>query len=118
MAKSVPSEEISKMCREYPNEVLEVLLETPFWPRGLETSLAYQRYEDDARKGNITVAFSNDGDGWIQIDSELDPDEKLHRSHRFRNYPGGGKSLRVHAALQILAIAIKLDNEETPQDQV
>lgn len=33
-------------------------------------------------------------------------------SLRYRNYAGGGQSLRVHKALMILALAIKMDNEE------
>jgi len=34
---------------------------------------------------------------------------------RFRNTFGGGNSERVRIALMILALAIKLDNEERPQ---
>lgn len=40
---------------------------------------------------------------------------KVEAELMFRSYDGGGKSQRVRNALMILALAIKLDNEEYPQ---
>lgn len=109
-------QKIRKICEEYPNEVIQALLETPFWPAGIETSEYYRRFDDDTRKGMLWVMFSPDGDSWVDVAAEKDPEEMIH-SHRFRNYFGGGQSERVHVALKILAVAIKLDNEEHPQDR-
>jgi hypothetical protein len=107
---------LKSLCDTHPNEVMQVLLETPFWPAGIETRENYSRFDDDTRKGLITVFFSPDGDSWIDVIAEKDPNEMIH-THRFRNYFGGGQSDRVHVALKILAAAIKMDNEDHPQDR-
>jgi hypothetical protein len=72
------------------------------------------RFGDDQRHGAITVLFGGDSDAWLNIKS--DPDE-LGTAQRFRTYAGGGRSLRVRKALFLLALAIKADNEEFPQDR-
>ena len=41
-------------------------------------------------------------------------DRKPGQFSRFRTSGGGGHSLRVRNALMLLALAIKLDNEEDP----
>ena len=67
------------------------------------------RYQDDTDgskdpKHMITVHIGVDGDMYIgQGDQQW---------LRFRNWFGGGASLRTHNALRILAEAIRLDNEE------
>jgi hypothetical protein len=71
------------------------------------------RQSDDTRS-HLTVMISPDGDSWIEVISELNPHE-LSFTHHFRNEFGGGQSLRVHLALQILALAILRDNEERQQ---
>jgi len=85
------------------------LLETPFWPDGIDTRTRYFRTHDDCdgemHKG-ISVLFSEDGDSWVRTC----PD-----GCRFRTYGGGGMSLRVRNAMLLLALAIKMDNEERPQ---
>ena len=84
----------------------------PEFPPGLKPMLGYRRLQDDhdgTFKGHITVMIGPDGD--IHLDFE--PGEH-GGGIRFRNFFGGGKSLRVHTALTILALAIKLDNEERP----
>lgn len=54
---------------------------------------------DGTFKGHLYVNVSVDGDVWI--------DKSGDTSLRFRNYFGGGNSLLVHNALQILAYAIE-----------
>ena len=104
---------IKKMCEQHPMIVCKILLETGFWPQPLETKVYYYRQSDDTRS-QLGIIFSEDGDGWIEVLSNLNPDE-LSLMHRFRTSAGDGQSLRVHYALRILALAIHLDNEERQQ---
>ena len=106
---------LKKLLEDHPTEYMRAILEYPFWPPTIKTREAYMtRFEDDSPTGNIVVMFGPDGDGWIEIVAKPDPHE-LGNSLRFRNYGGGGQSLRVHAALFVLAEAIRLDNEDRPQ---
>jgi hypothetical protein len=85
------------------------VLEHPFWIPELVNNEVYSRLHDDHDgefTGRVSVVFSPDSDAWIFID-KID-------GLRFRTYSGGGASLRVRNALIILALAIKLDNEEHP----
>lgn len=87
------------------------VLEYPFWIQGLGHE-QYSRLQDDhdgTGRGRIQVSFDQMGDAWFSTD--LSP-----RGLRFRTHGGGGMSLRVRAALMILAYAIKLDNEDRPQE--
>ena len=89
------------------------VLEHPFWISDLQTSEVYERIHDDhdgTKEGRLMVQFTLDGDVWITTDK--------HQGHsmRFRTFGGGGQSQRVRNALMILALAIKLDNEEHPQE--
>ena len=88
------------------------VLEKPFWIPELDAKTCYERVHDDCdgkEEGKIVVFFDNDGDAYVGTD-------KHHGLFlRFRNLIGGGMSLRVRAALMLLAWAIKLDNEEKPQ---
>jgi len=89
------------------------ILEHPFYIPELETGLNYERLHDDhdgTFQGSLVVTIAQDDDIWVDIDRKHERD-----SLRFRNYFGGGMSLRVRNALMILALAIKLDNEECPQ---
>ena len=107
---------LQQYCKDHPDEVAKVLLESHFWHEGLEPNTTYARFDDDTYSGHISVAFSQDGDGWLEVLSEKDPEDPL--SHRFRMpLHGGGQSGRVRTALLILALAIKLDNEERPQNR-
>lgn len=86
------------------------VLEYSFWIDDLYTQTRYERIHDDhdgTYEGRLTVCIGRDSDVWIETDT-LSP-------MRFRTYHGGGKSFRVRNALMILALAIKLDNEEFPQ---
>jgi hypothetical protein len=63
---------------------------------------------DGTYEGTLWVQVGPDGDAWVNV---------INRSPfglRFRNSFGGGRSLRVHNALLILAHAIKMDNLERP----
>jgi hypothetical protein len=105
---------IKHLCDKHPDEVIRALLEAAFWPKDLAADVLYERYEDDSRLGRLGVAFSRDGDAH----AIPEPDPKEQRLvFRFRTYGGGGQSMRVRTALTILAVAIKLDNEERPQER-
>lgn len=89
------------------------VLENPFWIPDLIAKKSYTRIHDDhdgTFEGAITVTFSEDGDAWVNVDPSYN-----RSALRFRNFFGGGMSLRVRNALMILAFAIKLDNEKIPQ---
>ena len=81
-------------------------LKEPEWINTIKTGIAYSRQHDDTDgelTGILEVSFGPDGDAWVMIDG--------HKMLRFRNYFGGGRSLRTHAALMVLAEAIRQDNE-------
>ena len=88
------------------------VLEHPFWISDLSTDVSYERIQDDhdgTKEGRLIVQIDKNGDIWFKTDE--------HRnSMRFRTFGGGGQSLHVRNALMILALAIKLDNEEHPQE--
>ncbi|MDO8729552.1 MAG: hypothetical protein Q7K26_06790 [bacterium] len=107
--------ELSELCQKHPDEVAQILLETPFWLKSLSPMTNYLRFDDDTYRGCISVTFAPVGDGFIEVLSEKDPDDR--DTHRFRMPTGGGHSERVRTALLLLALAIKLDNEEFPQDR-
>lgn len=96
---------------------IHTLLETPFWPQTIQSGKLYLRYEDDSPEGSLSVSFDVDGDGYIRVYQNIDPTEH-NWSLRFRILmSGGGESPRVRNALLILAEAIRLDNEERPQNR-
>ncbi|MDP3875160.1 MAG: hypothetical protein Q8Q22_01405, partial [bacterium] len=79
--------ELSELCQKYPDEVATVLLESSFWLKDLATMTNYVRFDDDTYAGHISVTFSPDGDGWIEVLSNEDPEDPS--SHRFRMSLGG-----------------------------
>lgn len=90
------------------NKEILNFLDCPEWPKNLETNNLYSRQHDDTDggdEGHLQVQFSIDGDAWVSIDNR--------KAIRFRNYIGGGKSLKTYAALLILAEAIRQDNESS-----
>lgn len=119
MPKLTESEKVQRATKRLlekdPCSVIKAVTEGIFWPSLLEPRIGYRRVSDDT-SGDITVSFSNDGDGWIEIASRIDPQEPLE-IQRFREpICGGGESPRVRNALLVLALAIKLDNQSRPQD--
>ncbi|MFA6306271.1 MAG: hypothetical protein WCV70_00100 [Patescibacteria group bacterium] len=98
MKKEVSIEKLVKDARR--------VLETPFWMPELSSGESYERLHDDhdgTGEGVLNVTFLPDGDATISID--------IRTPLRFRNWLGGGMSLRVRNALMLLAWAIKLDNQ-------
>ncbi len=94
------------------SQKLKKLLQDGFvWPEELQTGVAYSRLQDDHDgefEGRVIVSFSMDGDAWVDIDVPR------RTTMRFRSGFGGSRSPRVHNALILLALAIKLDSEERP----
>ena len=106
---------ITKLVEEHPDRVMTALLETPFWPNGLEAKELYQRFGDDDQSF-LRVVFSDDGDAWPSVfHLEMQHDQHTHGTPRYRTYFGDGQSLRTRAALLVLAKAIAMDNAERPQ---
>lgn len=92
-------------------ELIESLLDHPFWLHSIKTMHSYERLHDDhdgTKQGVLNVMFSPDGDARVWITGER------NEALRFRTFQGGGMSLRTRAALLILAEAIRLDNEKRP----
>ena len=89
------------------------VLNNPFWINGLEAGEVYRRLHDDhdgTFTGILNVLIGPDGDCHTWTD--VQPGQSL----RFRvPILGGGMSPRVRNALMILAFAIKLDNDDYPQ---
>lgn len=93
------------------------LLRSSFWLPTIDTKTLYRRLQDDhdgQRWGILSIGFGDDADAWIEID--MNGVDIFDRTARFRTSAGGGRSLRTRQALMILAEAIRLDNEEHPQD--
>lgn len=63
---------------------------------------------DGTFDGLLWVKVGPDGDTWISI-RKTEP-----LGLRFRSWHGGGRSLRVHNALLILAHAVQMDNHDRP----
>jgi hypothetical protein len=101
---------LNAISQEDITDCMRALLEIPFWPTCLKVNEGYFRSHDDNggnKEEGITVYFTCDGDAFVKTD--VGP----MKTARFR-MPifGGGNSPRVRAALLILALAIKEDNEK------
>ena len=93
---------------EVTTKQLTEILESAFFPEGIEANNCYFRTHDDCdgdRSEGINVVIGPDSDAWIAI-------HQRNNSCRYRTYYGGGLSKRTRNALLILALAIKLDNDE------
>lgn len=107
---------IAALVRAHPDLVMEALLDTTFWPQGLDADGEYLRFGDDDNSF-LRVSFSGDGDSWpnvFHLEQEGDA-QNWSATPRYRTYFGGGESLRTRVALCILAVAIKMDNAARPQ---
>ena len=105
------SEEGTKKLQEHREKIDQIheLLEQPFWPETIESNKRYFITHDDNdgdKSKGLEVAFSIDGDAWIDTTCPNPFD-----ACRFRTHGGGGRNQRVRNALLILAEAIRLDNE-------
>jgi len=105
---------IKKAIEDDPLEIVRTILESDF-PLTVPGAQRFRkRFEDDGR-ASISVVFSKDDDGWMQVIGKPDPKD-FHTLCRFRTPSGKkGESPRTRVALLILAEAIRLDNEEHPQ---
>ena len=77
----------------------------------LDSPTFLTRYQDDTdgsreKEHQLIISQGPDGDMYIGVGNS--------RLLRFRTWNGGGMSLNTHNALRILAEAIKLDKEKTP----
>jgi hypothetical protein len=95
-----------------PQRAVQRVLIPDYWLSSLETRQEYTRRQDDTdgqrdRRQDLTVAIGDDGDCWVRAGGG--------KLLRFRTFAGGGLSLRTRQALMVLAEAIRLDNEERPQ---
>lgn len=89
------------------------LLDEPFWLSSLDAERCYYARQHDDTDGKpdgvLAVTFGPDGDAYVSID--------FHPTLRFRTWTGGGSSPRTRNALIVLAEAIRLDNEDRPQQK-
>ena len=95
------------------DKALHDLLEGNYWIDTLQADECYSRVQDDNDGDNsdankLKVYIAQDADMYVFLPYSM-------QSLRFRNYFGGGHSLRVRNALLVLAEAIRRDNEERPQ---
>jgi len=92
-------------------QVLDELLDLPFWPQGVHSGELYQVQTDDSDGdpdyGWLMAQFSCDGD----LHMKLTCDRGIPHDIRLRTYAGGGRHLGVRNAGLILAYAMKLDME-------
>ena len=95
-----------------PERAVVRALTPNYWLASLDTMTAYTRRQDDTdgecdHTHDLSVTIGRDGDCWVEAGGG--------RLLRFRAYSGGGGSLRTRQALMVLAEAIRLDNEDSPQ---
>ena len=103
-----PQSDIQVMKTKYPE--IKRFLDKPFWLPTLDPHAAYEREPDgadDTGDRRVTVSFGPKGEACLTI-GNAEP-------VCFQNYMEHGASLRTHAALMVLAEAIRLDNVDRPQ---
>lgn len=97
---------MAKSKKENIEKLVSRILEESFWLADLQTDTTYERQCDDTND-KILLRFDRDGDAWMRT-TNLSNEPLMFRM----NFIGGGKSLRTRNALLILALAMKMDNEE------
>lgn len=88
---------------------IKSFLDKLHWLPTLKSMETYARLHDDhdgTFEGVLLVTFGQDGDAHITT---------TESGLRFRTFMGGGRSKYTRMALMVLAEAIRLDNEENPQ---
>lgn len=109
---------LKKMVEEHPDEVLDLLLQAPFWPRGLEAGKGYVREGDDTdgHHGSTLTVFigpagtSRSGDVWVEVHSKIE-DGSYSNDHCFRSEFGGGNNLLVNRAFLFVARAMQVHDQ-------
>lgn len=100
------------VVRLEPERAVARVLEPDYWLPSLEVRRCYSRRQDDTDgqrdyTQNLDVMIGPDGDCWLTAGGG--------QTLRFRTWAGGGMSVRTRQALMVLAEAIRLDNEDRPQ---
>jgi hypothetical protein len=117
------AEEIERLIGLDAQEIIRILLESAWALPTVDTKEAFERLHDDhdgTRQGKIGVIRAIDGDMHVYIQSDSSRTMSMRVSSyesdwlRFRSAAGGGRSLRTHNALRILAEAIRLDAIQDP----
>lgn len=96
------------VCGESLEKQVKKILETPCWYPSLESGYNYKRKGDMSPDDEAHVLIEEDGDGILAI---CQPHSILGVQF-CTPMIGGGRSPRTLMAIRILALAIKLDNEE------
>ncbi len=114
-ASTIPTERLyseGNMPGKTIDELLKELFACEEIPSTLKSGESYERVGDDngGKREPLLSVYFDQGDVFLYTDRQ--PGQTV----RFRSYFGGGHSLRVRAALFILAEAIRLDNLEEPQE--
>lgn len=102
------------VARIDPRRAVQRALMPNYWLPSVEANTTHTRRQDDTdgkrdHAQDLTVSIGPDGDCWLQAGAG--------NLLRFRTWAGGGGSLRTRQALMLLAEAIRLDNEDRPQDR-
>jgi len=116
-ARRARKRKIQALIRDYPQEVVDVLLDEQFPPhRELELDKLYERRSDDTDGKDTTISAQICSHGIrlgdVFFDSKFDGRQE-GSGHCFRGPFGGTASPHVYKAMLILARAIQLDNEPT-----
>jgi hypothetical protein len=97
--------------------VIQTVLEGSWGLTTVDTGDSFKRLHDDhdgSMEGKICVLRSDvDGDIYVYTETTGKMGEQWLR---FRTKGGGGRSIRTHNALRILAEAIRLDAIEDPHE--
>ena len=99
------------VTRDNVEQIVEELLDLPFWPTGIKSMTRYKVQTDDTdgdpTVGWLTVVIGPDGDAHVSATARDGIPDEI----RFRTFAGGGSHLRVRNACLILAVAMKKDME-------
>ena len=107
---------IESAMRLNPQLAVQTLLEDSWALISIDDGRVYTRLHDDhdgSKEGKIGVIRGVDGDMHVFTETTGKIGEQWLR---FRTSVGGGRSLRTHNALRILAEAIRLDALEDPHE--
>jgi len=95
---------------------IQTVLEGSWALTTIDNNEVFRRLHDDhdgSKEGKIGVIRGTDGDMHVFTETT---DKIGEQWLRFRTSIGGGRSLRTHNALRILAEAIRLDAIQDPHD--
>jgi hypothetical protein len=102
-ARAERQQTIEALCLFFPDEVLDALLKTQFFPETIEPGVRYKIPGDGVHPGELTVEFGPDRNGHVSI---AEPNRLCSFILHFRSPLNGGESEPVRQALMYLAVAI------------